>query len=87
MKRTKISGCKLVWLERAGSSCDGNPSYYADFETPDGETISGKTARNAACAYGITNYSNGRKLATIEYHETRKGNIIFDYIRDTKEEE
>ena len=87
MKRIKISDCKLVWLQRAGSSCDGNPSYYADFETPDGKTISGKTARNAACGYGITNYNNGRRLATIEYHETRSGNIIFDYIRDTKEED
>lgn len=28
-----------------------------------------------------------RRLATIEYHETRTGNIIFDYIYDTKEEE
>ena len=87
MKRIKISGCKLVWLQCAGSSCNGNPSYYADFETPDGETISGKTARDAACAYGISNYEYGSRLATIEYHETRIGNIIFDYIYDTKEEE
>ena len=86
MKRIKISGCKLVLLKRGNSSMYGNPSYYADFETPDGEIISGKTASNAACAYGITNYENGGKLATIEYHETRTGNIIFDYIRDTKEE-
>lgn len=86
MKRTKISGCKLVWLQSAGGSCDGNPSYYADFLTPDGETISGKTARDASCAYGIRNYEYGRILATIEYHETRTGNIIFDYIYDTKAE-
>lgn len=87
MKRTKISGCKLVWLKRGNSSIYGNPSYYADFETPDGEIISGKTARDAACAYGINNYGYGRRLATIEYYETRTGNIIFDYIYDTKEGE
>jgi hypothetical protein len=74
-------------LKRGNSSIYGNPSYYAEFETPNGETISGKTASNAACAYGISNYENGRRLATIEYHETRSGNIIFDYIYDTKEEE
>ena len=87
MKRIKITGCKLVWLKRAGCSCNGNPSYYADFETPDGETISGKTARDAACAYGISNYDNGRRLATIEYHKTQSGNIIFDYIYDYNEGE
>jgi hypothetical protein len=86
MKRIKISGCKLVGLQCAGASCNGNTSYYVDFETPEGETISGKTARDASCAYGIRNYEYGRILATIEYHETRTGNIIFDYIYDTKEE-
>jgi hypothetical protein len=86
MKRTKIEGCTLKYRESLNCSQYGNPKSYCKFETPDGEMIAGKTATDAACAYGIGNYDNGRRLATVEYHETRTGNIIFDYIYDTKME-
>ena len=38
----------------------------------------GKTAVNAACAYGFLNYQNEPRK--IIYHTTQNGNIIFDYI-------
>jgi hypothetical protein len=85
MKMNVTVGCKLVWYQRKGLSCNGNPCYYADFETPDGEILSGQTARDAACGYGVSNYASGKRFATVKWHQTRTGNIIFDFINDTKE--
>jgi hypothetical protein len=51
----------------------------------DGKEIDGTTATDAACGWGYRNYERG-KLASIEYHMTRTGNIIYDYIKDYKGE-
>ena len=56
-----------------------NPSYYITFENEEGEEITGYTAPNAACAYGCKN-SELREFAYIEYHTTKSGKIVIDYI-------
>lgn len=86
MKKYNEGKCKLIYRERRNLSRNGNPRHYVVFETPDGREIAGTTATDAACGYGISNYDGGRQLANIEYHITRTGNIIFDFIRDYREE-
>lgn len=85
MKTYKEEGCKLIYRKRLNNSYNGNPKHYVIFETKEGKEIEGKTATDAACGYGVSNYDRGKRLANIEYHITQKGNIIFDYIRDYKE--
>lgn len=77
MKRKEFVG-KLSYYERLECSCYGNPRYYGVFANESGETLAGKTATNAACAYGFLNYQNAPRKVT--YHITRNGNIIFDFI-------
>lgn len=84
MKRKEFIG-KLSYCERLNCSCYGNPRYYGVFTNERGETLVGKTATNAACAYGFLNYQNAPRKVT--YHITRNGNIIFDFITVLKEEE
>ena len=57
----------------------GNPSYNVVFEDETGETIKGYTAANAACAYGCKN-PDLQEFAYIEYHTTKGGKIVIDYI-------
>lgn len=73
---------KLVDYKRLNNSSYGNPAYYGTFESSNGLTISGRTASNAADAYGFLNNKDGLKLIT--YHTTKSGNIIFDYVREYK---
>lgn len=84
MKRKEFTG-KLSYYERLNNSCYGNPRYYGVFTNERGETLVGKTATNAACAYGFLNYQNA--LRKVTYHITRNGNIIFDYITVLAEKE
>lgn len=77
MKRKEFIG-KLTHYERLNCSCYGNPRYFAVFTSESGETFVGKTAVNAACAYGFLNYQNSPRKVT--YHITRNGNVIFDDI-------
>lgn len=77
MKRKEFTG-KLSYCERLNCSCYGNPRYYGVFTSESGKRLAGKTAMNAACAYGFLNYQNAPRKVT--YHITRNGNIIFDYI-------
>lgn len=57
----------------------GNPSYYIKFETEEGELIKGYTVANSSCAYGCTN-PDLKEFAYIEYHVTKGGKIVIDYI-------
>ena len=57
----------------------GNPSYYITFENEEGEEITGYTSPNADCAYGCRN-EDLREFAYIEYHSTKSGKIVIDYI-------
>lgn len=77
MKRKEFIG-KLTYYERLNCSCYGNPRFYGEFTSESGEMLTGKTAVNAACAYGFLNCQNEPRKIT--YHTTRNGNIIFDYI-------
>lgn len=84
MKRKEFTG-KLSYYERLNRSFYGNPRYYGVFTNERGETLVGKTATNAACAYGFLNYQNAPRKVT--YHITRNGNIIFDFITVLVEKE
>lgn len=84
MKRKEFIG-KLSYCERLNCSCYGNPRFFGVFINERGETLAGKTATNAACAYGFLNYQNAPREVT--YHITRNGNIIFDYITGLVEKE
>lgn len=77
MKR-KIFVGKLVKYERRNNSYEGNPKFYGVFENEKGETFKGTTARNASCAYGFLNEID--QIREVEYHTTRNGNNIIDYI-------
>lgn len=78
MKSTKING-RIISASFKCCSYYGNPSYYVTFENLEThEILKGYTASNAACGYGIEN-DKYKKSATIEYHQTRSGNIIMDY--------
>ena len=57
----------------------GNPSYYITFINEEGEEITGYTAPNSSCAYGAKN-PDLKEFAYIEYHKTKSGKIVIDYI-------
>lgn len=78
MKRYEFVGT-LEYYAHLNCSCYGNPAYYGEFVNHEGETLKGRTASNAACAYGFLNDRN--KPRKVTYHITRTGNIIFDYIK------
>ena len=77
MKKETFIG-KLTYYKHLNCSYYGNPAYYGEFSNDDGETLKGRTASNAECAYGFLNYHD--KPRQVTYHETKTGNIIFDYI-------
>ena len=70
---------KIKDVEFRNRSVYGNPSYYIAFEDEKGKLIIGYTKPNADCAYGCTN-SELREFAYIEYHTTKSGKIVIDYI-------
>ena len=79
MKKFTFIG-KLASYERRNNSYYGNPKYWGCFENAvTGETLSGITASNAACAYQFLNYQD--KPREVTYHITKNGNTIIDYIK------
>ena len=70
---------KIKGTAYRNTSYFGNPSYYITFENEEGELIKGYTAPNASCGYSCTN-SDLREFAYIEYHITKGGKIVIDYI-------
>ena len=78
MKRKTFTG-KLISDERRNNSYYGNPKFFGVFENENGETLEGITASNATCAYEFLN--NIEAVREVEYHITRTGNVIIDYIR------
>lgn len=77
MKRYTFTGT-ISEYRRLKLSVNGNPAYWATFVNDEGETLTGRTASDAMCAYGFLNWS--LRPRTITYHITAKGNVIFDYI-------
>ena len=66
--------------ERIKNSVNGNPRYFVIAETEEGEILHGNTASDASFCYG--NWRTGQ-LCEIKYHYTAKrGNLIFDLIRE-----
>ena len=70
---------KIKDVQYRNSSVYGNSSYFITFEDEKGEEIEGYTAPNSSCAYGCKN-PDLREFAYIEYHTTKGGKIVIDYI-------
>ena len=81
MKKKVFIG-RLTDYERRNSSYYGNPKYYGEFESENGETFRGITKTDAACAYGFLNEREAVRKVT--YHTTKTGNTIIDYIEILK---
>ena len=77
MKKLQFTG-KLTNYEKMNNSINGNPKYFGVFENENGDTLKAITATDASCAYSFLN--NPNETRTIEYHETKRGNYIIDYI-------
>lgn len=67
-------------LERLNNSYYGNPAYKITAENEHGETVTGRTASNAAIGYFLS-YSHEGKRLNFDYHYTASGNLIFDYAK------
>ena len=78
MKKSIFKGT-LIRYERMNNSVNGNPKYYGVFEATNGEILRGTTGTDSACGYSFLNNQTAEK--EIEYHETKTGNIVIDYIR------
>lgn len=80
MKNTRIKTiAKIKKVQYRNTSVYGNPSYYIAFEDEKGKLIIGYTAPNSSCAYGAKN-PDLREFAYIEYHITKSGKVVIDYI-------
>lgn len=79
MKKQTFKGI-LIGYERRNNSINGNPKYYGIFESESGDILRATTGTDVACAYSFLN--NQDKTRVIEYHETRTGNIVIDYIKE-----
>ena len=77
--KKKIFIGKLIDYRRRNNSYYGNPKYYGVFEDAEGNILHATTATNASCAYGFLNKIE--EVREVEYHTTRNGNNIIDYIR------
>lgn len=79
MKTNTVKG-RIISTRYKSTSYYGNPKYYVSFEDANGNYYTGETANNAACAYSVTNYDL-RESCIIDFHYTRLGNLIIDYVR------
>ena len=70
---------KIKNVEFRNKSVYKNPSYYITFEDEKGNILIGYTAPNAECAIGCKN-PDLKEFAYIEYHITKSGKIVIDYI-------
>ena len=84
MSRRLMATVIVKDVRRKGISVCGNPSYWVEF-TPkySMSEINGRkgyTASDANCGYSAPNFVG--KEAVIEYHFTRKGNLIIDTMKE-----
>lgn len=77
MKKQTFTGI-LTDYERRNNSINGNPKYYGVFENENGDILRATTGTDCACAYGFLNKQD--KTRIVEYHETKTGNLLIDYI-------
>ena len=76
--RQKTIG-KIKGTSYRNTSYYGNPSYFITFENSEGEEITGYSSPDSSGAYGCKN-PDLREFAYIEYHATKGGKIVIDYI-------
>ena len=80
MSRRLMATVIVKNMERKGISVCGNPSYWVEFEPKYKRSeigfSKGYTASNASCGYTASNFVG--KECKIEYHFTRKGNLVID---------
>ena len=84
MSRRLMATVIVKSVTRKGMSVCGNPSYWVEFEPKyslsEIRDRKGYTASNAQCGYAISNFIG--KECKIEYHYTRKGNLIIDTMKE-----
>lgn len=76
--------CTLHNVERKGTSCYGNPSYWIYFFDSEGHFHKGYTASDASAGYTASNYRycDAGEVIYLDYHFTKKkGTCIVDYIK------
>lgn len=78
------TAARLIDLEWLNNSYYGNPRAKLWLELADGSHVIAKTATNAAAGYCVNNWRNakarGLPWGLIDYHITRGGSVIVDYI-------
>ena len=77
MKKLQFTG-KITRYERLENSEYGNPKYFGVFKNENGDTLKATTGTDASCGYSFLNNQN--ETRTLDYHETKTGNYIIDYI-------
>lgn len=84
MSRRLMATVIVKSVERKGMSVCGNPSYWVEFEPKYSLSeigfSKGYTASNAQCSYSAPNFVG--KDCRIEYHFTRKGNLVIDTMEE-----
>lgn len=80
--------CRLHSIERRNCSIYGNPCSAVTFTDSKGNYHRAKTASNSSAGYTIDNYRYAENNAPIflEYHFTRSGNCIIDFIKHSTPE-
>lgn len=76
--------CTVYYVERKGTSCCGNPSYWVHFLDSEGHCHVGYTASDASAGYTASNYRycDEKQVIYLDYHFTKKeGTCIIDYIK------
>ena len=77
MEKLQFTG-KLTSYERLENSEYGNPKYFGVFKNESGDVLKATTATDCSCAYSFLNNQNESRV--VDYHETKTGNYIIDYI-------
>ena len=84
MSRRLMATVIVKSVERKGISVNGNPSYWVEFNPKYSLSeigfSKGYTASDAQCGYSASNFIG--KEVVIEYHFTRKGNLIIDTMKE-----
>lgn len=75
---------KIGKIERLKNSYVGNPRYRIVATDESGKIYEGKTATNALIGYLLDFFSEGKKYNFV-FHETNKGNLIFDRAEKIEE--
>ena len=79
--KKKVETMEIRKVERLKNSYYGNPRYLIIVTLPEknNDILIGNTASNAMIGYEI-GYSSEGKTFKIEYHYTKRNNVVFDRI-------